>query len=203
MAFMNAKKRNKRIIIVFVILISVGLLGTTIPMGFSYIGDYVNNNGGSSGAVSGSVEDRAVQDYAAGVGFLEQGDVDAANKKFASAIKGFEEVLEGEPQNLPVIGDLATTYFYSGNVDKAVYLAKKALEIEPKYSTVRINYARYLFYGKNDADEAINQLNQIEEGDINYEAAQQFIQEIESANKALPPIPQNNQQQPEIPEGKK
>ena len=202
MAFMNARKRNKRIIIIFVVLISVGLLGTTIPMGFSYIGDYLGSSNQGTAGLSGSTEDRAVQDYIEGVNLMEQQKPDAAGKKFASAIKGFEKVLESDPGNLPVLGDLATTYFYSGNVDKAVYFAEKALEIEPKYTTVRLNYARYLFYGKNDADNAIKQLEQIEEGDTYYQDAQRLKQEIESAN-TQPPLPQGNQPQLEIPEGKK
>lgn len=202
MAFMNARKRNKRIIIIFVVLISVGLLGTTIPMGFSYIGDYIGGGNKGTTGLSGSTEDRAVQDYVEGVNLMQQQKPDAASEKFASAIKGFEKVLESDPRNLPVLGDLATTYFYSGNVDKAVYIAEKALEIEPKYTTVRLNYARYLFYGKNDADNAIKQLDQIEESDTYYQDAQQLKQEIESVN-SQPPLPQNNQPQLEIPEGKK
>ncbi len=202
MAFMNARKRNKRIIIIFVVLISVGLLGTTIPMGFSYIGDYIGGNSQGTAGYSGSTEDKAVQDYLEGVKLMQEEKPDAASEKFASAIKGFEKVLESDPTNLPVLGDLATTYFYSGNVDKAVYYAEKALEIEPKYSTVRLNYARYLFYGKNDADNAIKQLELIEEGDTNYQAAQQLKQEIKSIN-SQPPLPQNGQPQPDIPEGKK
>lgn len=202
MAFMNARKRNKRIIIIFVVLISVGLLGTTIPMGFSYIGDYIGGGNQGTTGLSGSTEDRAVQDYLEGVNLMQQQKPDAAGKKFASAIKGFEKVLEANPRNLPVLGDLATTYFYSGNVDKAVYFAEKALEIEPKYTTVRLNYARYLFYGNNDADNAIKQLDQIEESDTYYQDAQQLKQEIESMN-SQPPLPQSNQPQLEIPEGKK
>ncbi|WP_418791199.1 hypothetical protein [Phosphitispora sp. TUW77] len=187
MAFMNARKRNKKIIIIFVVLISVGLLGTTLPMGFSYIGEYINNDQDAV-ELSGSTEDIAVQNYLQGVKLMQEGKAEDASEKFASAAKGFEKVLESDPRNLPVLGDLATTYFYFGNVDKACYFAEKALEIEPKYTTVRLNYARYLFYGKNDADNAIKQIEQIAENDTYYANAQQLKQEIESMNNSRPSL---------------
>lgn|GEM_PF-1385116 len=188
MAFMNAKKRNKTITYIIVGLVSVGLLATTLPMGISAIGSYVGNNSGSGS--SGSVrviESKAIQDFQEAGNLMQKGKEEAAAKKLTAAINGFEEVLKSEPKNLPSMGDLATAYFYSGNVDKAIEWANKALEIEPRYTVVRINYARYLYYGKNDSEGAITQLNQIDKEDSYYQDAQNLLAEINSAPVGPPP----------------
>lgn len=180
MVFMNARKRNKTVTYVIVAAVSIGLL---LSVSLYWSG---SSGTGTGGAAPGSPEALAVQEFSDGMKLAQQGKADQANKKFASAIKGFEEVLKDNPKNLPVMGDLATAYFYSDNVDKAIEMGNKALEVEPKYSTVRRNMAIYLFYGKNDAAGAIKHLEQIEKGDVNYDSAQQLLSEIKNAN-ALPP----------------
>lgn len=186
MAFMNAKKRNKTIIWILVAFVSLGLLAS---VSFTYLGTAIinsNTNSGSTGVSSGSPEYLADQDFDAAMNLLQQNKLDDAGKKFDSAIKGYEEVLKKDPNNIQVLGDLATSYFYIGNTDKAIELAKKTLAIRPDYSLVRINYSKYLFYGKNDSVEALNQLKQIGKDDVNYQEAQSMIDEI-NKSQSLPP----------------
>ena len=178
MAFMNARKRNKKITYIIVALVSAGLLITTIPS----IGSFVANN-----SSYGTSNARAVSDFQAGMDLVQRGKDKQAEVKFDAAIKGFEETLKADPENLQVLGDLATAHFYRGNVDKAIELAKQALEIEPKYTNVRRNYAIYLFYGKNDPVEALKQLDMIEKGDVNYESAQQLKAGINAELMQPPP----------------
>ncbi len=179
MAFMNARKRNKMMTYVLVGLISVGLLASVSiywTSGSSY--------SGTPNTTGVSVEAQAVQDFSDGSALLGQsGKEKEGQEKLTSAIKGFEQVLKKNPKNLPVLGDLATANFYMGNVDKAIELANQALKIDPNYSVVRVNLARYLFYGKNNGDAAAAELKKIAKSDSFYQNAQDLLSEINKAPK--------------------
>ena len=190
MAFMNAKKRNKTVIWVLVVLISVGLLAS---VSIGYFTGFVNtpstaSSSGTSGPVSGSGESVANQNFETGSNLLGQGKTEDALKYFQAALKGYEEVVKKDPKNIQSLGDLATTYFYTGNTDKAIETANKALAIEPKFTTVRLNLAKYLFYGKNNSFGALSELKKIAKGDVNYDAAQQFMAEVNNSKNQTPPL---------------
>lgn len=187
LAFMNARKRNKTATIIMVVLISAGLLAS-VSIGYftGFTSTPVVPN--ASAPITGSGESVAVQNFQNGSSLLQQGKTEEAAKFFEEARKGFEEVVKNEPKNIQSLGDLATSYFYLGQTDKAIETANKALAVEPKFTNVRLNLARYLFYGKNNALGALNELKQIEKGDVNYAAAQQLMTEI-NKSKSLPPGP--------------
>ncbi|MHB9094804.1 MAG: tetratricopeptide repeat protein [Eubacteriales bacterium] len=183
---MNARNRNKTITIIMVGLISVGLLAS-VSIGY-WGGSFSTPSSNAANTTSGSTEYLATQDFETALTLIQKGKSDEAGKRLTSAIKGYEEVLKKTPNNIQVLGDLATAYFYMGNTDKAIELAKKALTIQPKYSTVRVNYAKYLFYGKNNSAEALKELKKIEKGDVNYQEAQSLIADINKApGNTLPP----------------
>ncbi|PKM82132.1 MAG: hypothetical protein CVU89_05655 [Firmicutes bacterium HGW-Firmicutes-14] len=178
MAFMNARKRNKTMTYIIVALVSLGLLITTLPS----IGSYLFSGTGSGGSSAYS----ANNDFESAMNLLGQGKVKDANRKFESAIDKYEKILKETPDDILVLGDLATAKHYTGNTDEAITLVKKALEINPAFSTARINYAIYLFEGKGDVDSAIAELGKIEESDPNYQRAQTVLANIENAAKAPP-----------------
>lgn len=190
MAFMNARNRNKTITIIMVGLISVGLLAS-VSIGY-WGGSFSTPSSNAANTTSGSTEYLATQDFETALTLIQKGKSDEAGKRLTSAIEGYEEVLKKTPNNIQVLGDLATAYFYMGNTDKAIELAKKALTIQPKYSTVRVNYAKYLFYGKNNSAEALKELKKIEKGDVNYQEAQSLIADINKAPQGNTLPPQGN-----------
>ena len=164
-------------------MIVIGLLGS---VSVGYLTGGVNFSNTANATSGGSTEAIATQNFEQAMNLIQQGKSTEAGKLFTQAISGYEEALKKDPNNIQNLGDLATAYFYMGNTDKAIQLAKKALEIEPKFTTVRLNYAKYLFYGKNNSVEAMKELKKIEKGDINYDSAQQFIGEI-GKSSTLPP----------------
>lgn len=177
MVFMNAKKRNKTFTLVIVGFLSVGLL-LSVSLYWQNTGT-VNAGSGTGAVAANSPEASAgLKDFNDGASLMQQNKVEEAQKKFASAIKNFEEALKKTPNDYQVLGDLATAYYYSGNADKAIENVKKALEISPNFSPARMNYAIYLGYGKNNAKDAITELNKIAKGDQNYDQAQQMIAEL-------------------------
>ncbi len=194
MAFMNARKRNKVMTYIIVGFVSAGLL---LSVSLYWTGGSFSGSGGSGSTVS--TEYLANQDFEAALKLLGQGKSKDAANKFASAIQKYEEVLKTTPDNILVLGDLATSYHYTGNTDKAIELVKKALEINPDFSTARMNYAIYLFEGKQNKEEAIKELGKIGKEDPNYQRAQELIASFNNSSTlpssqsggTLPPPPQS------------
>lgn len=183
MAFMNARKRNKMLTYIIVAFVSVGLL-LSVSLYWSGGTGTGTSNTYSNGTAS-ALEAAAVQDFAAGDQLKQQGKIKEANEKFAQAISKFEQVLKSDPNNIQVLGDLATAYFYSGKTDKAVETARKALQIEPKYTTVRVNLAIFLS-DQNKTSEAINELKQVPKGDSMYDKAQELLQQLNTNGNLVP-----------------
>ena len=191
MAFMNAKKRNKTLTYVIVAFVSVGLL---LSVSLYWTGGSYSGTGGagSPSAPSGST---ANQDFEAAMNLVQQGKDAEAMDKFLSAIKGYETILKNDPNppdKIAVLGDLATSYFYTGNPDKAIELAQQALKINPNYSIAKLYLAIYLSEGKNNSAEAIKVLKTITKDDPYYNDAQQQIDRISKkstlpAQDTLPP----------------
>lgn len=181
MVFMNARKRNKTIIAFLVGALSLGLL---LSVSMYWQGGSTTSTGGTT--VSGPLG-QALQDFNQGGSLMQQGKAAEAQKKLNAAKNGFEQVLKTEPKNYQVLGDLATTYFYLNNADKAIETVKKALEISPSFAPARLNLGIYLAYGKNNPTDAITELKKVQKGDASYGRAQQLISEIGQLQKTLPP----------------
>lgn len=191
MAFMNAKKRNKTLTVVLVGFISVGLLITSFAwlLSAGSLSSTPSVPSTPTAPATGAGESVANQNFSTGSSLLQQGKTEDALKYFEAARKGYEEVVKKDPKNIQSMGDLATAYFYTGQTDKAIETANKALAIEPKFSTVRLNLAKYLFYGKNNSFGALNELQKIDKQDVNYTNAQQMIGEINSSKNTNAPAP--------------
>ncbi len=180
MAFMN-KKKNKYVFWVLVAMISIGLVG---PVSIGFWTNSAPQNQSGTSSLAGEAKGNAY--YQEAVDFMTKNKPDKAAAKFKQAITEYEAVLTINPKNTAVLGDLATSYYYSGNTDKAIEIVKKALEIDPNFSTARMNYAIYLGEGKKQTAEALKELQQIKSGDPNYKRAQELITSF--AKSALPII---------------
>jgi tetratricopeptide (TPR) repeat protein len=179
MVFMNARKRNKTLTYVIVAFVSVGLL-----MSVSLYWTGGSSYSGSTGTGS-STENVANTDFESAMNLISQGKSKEAGEKFVVAISGYEEALKSTPNNYVVMGDLATSYYYTGNTDKAIEIVKKSLAIRPDFSQARLNYAIYLQEGKKNTVAAIQELEKIGKNDTNYSRAQEFISRFKASG--LPP----------------
>ncbi|MFZ5641222.1 MAG: tetratricopeptide repeat protein [Bacillota bacterium] len=169
MAFMN-KKKNKYVFWVLVGMISIGLVG---PVSIGYWTNYsTSQSQAGTATVAGEAKGHGL--FEDGIKLLNNKPEKAADK-FKLAITEYEAVLRTSPKNTAVLGNLATSYFYTGNTDKAIETVKKALEIDPNFSQARMNYAIYLGNGKGQTQDAIKELQKIKVGDPNYQQAQQLM----------------------------
>lgn len=179
MAFMNKRKPNKVVLWVIVIFISIGLLGTVgglfTPNSFS--------PGTSAPPASSSSEDKGNSYFRQAMTKFSS-DPEGAVKLLQDAIAEYEKALKKTPDNKFVLGDLATSYFYTGNPDKAIELVKKALEIDPNFTRARFNYAIYLGDGKKNYLDAIKELQKIKAEEPQYQDAQNLIQSYTQAMTA-------------------
>lgn len=172
MAFFMNKKKNKYVFWVLVGMISIGLVG---PVSIGYWTNYSTTSQAGTGTATVAGEAKANGIFEEAMGFLSSKKMDKAAKKFGEAVPEYEAVIRISPKNTAALGNLATSYYYSGNTDKAIETVKKALEIDPNFSTARMNYAIYLGEGKGQTQEALNELKKIKAGDPNYQQALQLM----------------------------
>lgn len=112
----------------------------------------------------------------------QQSNDSRVNETFAKTIKVYNETIELEPGNKETLGDLATAYYYTNQVDQAIYTVKKALKIDPAFAPALMNYGIYLADGKRDYQNAIAQWQKVPASSPSYNQAQSFIQQYKQTN---------------------
>ncbi len=196
------KLSNNSMVVFIAILIAAGLLGSTLVFSFSgAIG------GGRGAANTPQTSEALIKQYqetlksnpgdlktreSLGVEYFTLGTTNLNSQKPAEgqkqlklAIAEFEKVLEKNPNNAPVLGDLATSYFYTGNTDKAIENARKALVVDPNLAPARMNLGIYLA-SKQQYAQAIEELKKVPAGTQEETRAKDMIkqyQEILGAGK--------------------
>ncbi len=99
----------------------------------------------------------------------------------AKTIQVYNETIKLEPGSKETFGDLATAYFYTGQVDKAISTVQQALKLDPTFAPALVNYGIYLGDGKGDYVNAIKQLEKVPTGTIQYDQAQSIMQDYKKA----------------------
>ncbi len=102
-----------------------------------------------------------------------------ANDTFNKAIEAYNKTLQLEPNSKEALGDLATAYFYTNQVDQAISTVEKALKIDPNFVPALMNYGIYLANGKGDYANAIKQWQKVPSGAPQYSQAQSLIQQYQ------------------------
>lgn len=173
---------NKTMVAVFVFLISAGLLGSTI------IWSLPNGLGGKTSAGASAPSADQIKSLLADVYSDPENagaKVNLANayfdgKQYPQAIEQYENAIAKGFKNENVYGDLAITYFYTNQVDKAIENANKSLEINPDFETMNINLAIFLAEGKGDYNAAVAQLENYLKKDKNNQQAQDFLKQYKA-----------------------
>lgn len=168
---------NKTMVAIFVFLISAGLLGSTI------IWSLPNGLGGSTSAAppsAGQIKsllDAVYADPENANAKVSLGNAYFDNKQYPQAIEQYENAVAKGIKNENVYGDLAITYFYTNQVDKAIETAKKSLEINPDFANMNMNLAIFLAEGKGDYNAAVAQIEGYLEKDKNNQQAQDLLKQ--------------------------
>jgi cytochrome c-type biogenesis protein CcmH/NrfG len=106
------------------------------------------------------------------------------------AIKHYEDLLQTKADNLDVRTDLAASYFYSGQTDKAIEQTLEVLKRDPNKIQANFNLGIIYWQGRRDYQAAARQFEKVIEltanGDqaINQQARSQLAQVLRDAAKA-------------------
>jgi Tfp pilus assembly protein PilF len=196
------KLSNSSWVVFIAILISAGLLGSTLV--FSLSGSFGGSGKGNANQQTSeglikqyqetlktnpndltTRENLGVEYFNLGTNNLQQQKQAEGQNQLKLAIAEFEKVIEKNPKNAPVLGDLATSYFYTGNTDKAIEDARKALEVDPNLAPARLNLGIYLA-SKQQYAQAIEELKKVPAGSQQETSAKDMIkqyQELLAAGK--------------------
>lgn len=112
-------------------------------------------------------------------------------ERYADASKWYEASLQLAPANADVSTDLAVSYYYSNQVDRALAQFARSLEINPKHSKTWLNLGIVRAFGKQDlagAGEAWNQVVALAPADSpEARAAKQALDGLKSAHPEVGP----------------
>lgn len=110
-------------------------------------------------------------------------------EKYVDAAKWYEASLQIAPNNPDVSTDLAVSYYYSNQTDKALEQFQKSLAADPKHTKTLLNLGIVRAFGKQDlagAAEAWNQVVQLAPADSpEARAARQALDGLKSAHPEI------------------
>ena len=120
------------------------------------------------------------------------------SERFADAIRWYEEALAIEPRNPNASTDLAITYYYTNQVDRALAQFDKSLQIDPAHTKTLLNMGFVRAYGKQDLDGAAKAWQRVVEIAPATPEGQRARQALEALRSAHP----NDGTAPQRPSGK-
>lgn len=185
---------NSTTMFIVVIIVLLMGLGTLYAIGGGSAGGGVNTSGGQSISslesqvkslteqVNANPKNATLQEdlgtalFNLANAFKESND-QRANETFNKTIQAYNEALKLKPNSKETLGDLATAYFYTNQVDQAISTVEKALKIDPNFVPALMNYGIYLANGKGDYENAIKQWQKVPSGAPQYSQAQSLIQQ--------------------------
>jgi len=75
-------------------------------------------------------------------------------RAFADAIKWYEQALALDPKNVNVSTDLAVSYYYTNQPDRALAQFDVSLGVDPRHTKTLLNQGIVRAFGKQDLDAA-------------------------------------------------
>ncbi len=107
------------------------------------------------------LEAQASQDPKAAEPRTQLGNMYFDAERYLDAAKWYEASLQVAPANPDVSTDLAVSYYYSNQVDKALAQFARSLEIDPKHTKTWLNLGIVRAFGKQDLTGAAEAWNQV------------------------------------------
>jgi cytochrome c-type biogenesis protein CcmH/NrfG len=90
-------------------------------------------------------------------------------QQFPTAIEYYEQAAKINPNALDLRTDLATAYYYAGDVDKSLAEFDKVLKIDPKFGNALFNQGMIRWQAKMDIKGAVESWKKLLETNPNYE----------------------------------
>lgn len=113
------------------------------------------------------------------------GNIYYDTQQYPEAIKYYEQSLAQNPNAADVRTDMATAYYYSGDVDKALSEFDLVLKQNPKHANALFNQGMVRWKGKMDVAGAVASWKKLLETNPNYERRDEVATFISQAEKHL------------------
>ena len=111
------------------------------------------------------------------------GNIYYDTQQYPIAIEYYQRALKSQPPNTAVRTDLATAYWYSGNIDTAIAEFNKSLSYEPNKANTLFNLGIVKWQGKMDVDGAMAAWQKLLDKNPDYEAKDKVLQLMAQAKK--------------------
>jgi len=109
--------------------------------------------------------------------------------RFADAVKWYEQSFALNSKDVDVSTDLAISYYYNKDTDKALDQLQKSLAINPAHAKTLLNVGVIRAFGKQDlkgATEAWQKLVEVAPQSPEAQQAKQALDSLSSAHKSIP-----------------
>ncbi len=104
-------------------------------------------------------------------------------KLFPDAIKYYAQAVKVRPENSDVRTDLGTSYWYTGDADKAITEFNRALKYQPTHPGTLFNMGVVKWQGKMDPAGAVQAWERLLQSNPNYPQKQQVLDLIARARQ--------------------
>jgi cytochrome c-type biogenesis protein CcmH/NrfG len=103
--------------------------------------------------------------------WIKLGNIHFDTNNYEKAITAYNQSLKILPRNADVLTDLGVMYQRSGRPEIAIQNFEKAMEVNPRHETSRLNKGIVLFYDLNDKDGALKAWEELLEMNPNAKTA--------------------------------
>lgn len=119
---------------------------------------------------------------------VELGNLYFDAEHYGEAIQWYEQALQVDPKNVNVSTDLAVSYYYTNQPDRALAQFDASLKIDPTHAKTLLNLGIVRAFGKQDlkgATEAWERVVQLTPDSEEGRAAKQALEAVRSAHPDL------------------
>lgn len=104
-------------------------------------------------------------------------------QQYSDAVKFYERALNLQPQNVDVITDLGTSFWYTGDADKAIAEFQTALKYQPGRASTLFNLGMVRWQGKKDPHGAVQAWEELLRKNPEFPDRQKLEEFIERAKQ--------------------
>jgi cytochrome c-type biogenesis protein CcmH/NrfG len=105
------------------------------------------------------------------------------SQQFPDALKYYERAVKLQPQNVDVLTDYGTSFWYTGNADKAIAEFQTALKYQPGRASTLFNLGIVRWQGKNDPKGAVQAWEELLQKNPDYPDKQKLQEFIDRAKQ--------------------
>ncbi len=116
---------------------------------------------------------------------VELGNLYFDAERYTDAIKWYGEALKLAPNDVNVSTDLAVSYYYTNQPDRALEQFEASLKLDPKHTKTLLNQGIVRAFGKQDlagAEQSWQQVIQLDPNSAEGQAAKRALDSLKSAH---------------------